>query len=590
METLTPASSSHSRVFRVLPILAVLCIAFSLRLWALGQNPPGLFRDEARKAYATYSLIETGRDLTGRVWPLQVKEFSAYTTPFYHWFSIPFITSMGVTLTSTRLLAALAGSLACLFVFLLGRDWASRSVGIWAGLILAVSPWHLLFSRWANQGILMTLFIPAAVWMTWKALEGRERILEQAQGTRQDPRSGGNSLAGESPLSSMGKEEAPSGVAIPFAWGWTLGASLCWALAWNAYEPARLFVPLFLFALIGIEAYRAGVKKDSCSSESENANDNSLARESVPAPVEASGRMVWKLFVIGVLTVVWISPFVVDIVWKWNETQARLTAITGDQPFNPTAFVGNYLLHWNPVYLLWSGDANPRHHISGQGQLSGLECLAFITGLIFLFKVKTPWRSWLVAWLLLAPVPAAITHEGLPHALRTLMIVPAIALVAGYGLSQLLDRFPCPFRIIAPSLLVLLVLIQTGYTWYHFMGPYREKAALYWEAGFVEALRTVEANRKEGEICVVSGLIEFPQATVEFVTLPDPRSIQTGVALPGYRFIPTGQPLNPLEFKDARLFLTRPNEIRTPPWWREIRPDKNNEAMRMSWQLFRSSK
>ncbi len=536
MDTETTSSTSRSRFYQVLPIGLILLLALVLRLWGLDHNPPGLFRDEARKAYSTYSLIETGRDLTGRVWPLQVKEFTAYTTPFYHWFSIPFIASMGVTLTSTRLLAALAGSLACLFVFMVGRDWVDRKTGLWAALILAVSPWHLLFSRWANQGILMTLFIPAALWMTWRALgKDREKVLEQED-----------------------EDTPPVGVANSFAWRWILPASLCWALAWNAYEPARLFVPLFLFALIGIEAYKGG--------------------------------SVNRLFFAGVLTVLWISPFVIDIALKWNQTQARLAAIAGDQPFNPALIVGNYLLHWNPVYLFWSGDTNPRHHISGQGQLSWLEGVSFLMGLVFLWKGEGSWRLWLAAWLLLAPLPAAFTHEGLPHALRTLMIVPAIALVAGYGLNQFVNRLPCPFHMVAPVPLLVLVLIQTGYTWYRFNGTYRTESALYWEAGFVEAIQTVEANRKEGEVCVISGLVEFPQAAVEFVTLPDPRSIQAGEPLKGYHFVPTGQPLNPLEYKDARLFLTRPEEIRTPPWWQEIVPDKDHEAMKMGWQLFRSTR
>lgn len=550
-ETPTPALQSSLRLG--LPLGLILLLAVVLRLWGLDHNPPGLFRDEARKAYCTYSLLETGRDLTGRIWPLQVKEFTAYTTPFYHWFSMPFIATLGVTLTSTRLLAALAGSLACLFVYLLGRDWVSRSMGLWAALILAVSPWHLLFSRWANQGILMTLFIPAAVWMTWRAL-GRTR-----------------------------KETCSSGVRS-FAWGWAVAASLFWALAWNSYEPDRLFVPLFLFTLVGIEAY-LGTRKESCSSLEEAQSGG------VETPVPAvKSHAALKLFLIGVLTVVWISPFVFDILSKWDETQARLNAIAGDQPFNPATVVVNYLLHWNPVYLFWSGDANPRHHISGQGQLSVLEGLAFLTGLFLLWNTRSPWRPWLVAWLLLAPVPAAFTQESLPHALRTLMIVPAIALVAGYGLSQWLDRLPCPFRFVAPGLAVVLVLIQTGYTWYRFNGPYREEAALFWEAGFVEALKTVEANRQEGETCVVSGLVEFPQATAEFVTLPDPLLIQSGQPLPGYRFVPTGKPLNIPEYKEARLFLIRPNEMRTPPWWQEIQPGQGCEAMSQGWQLFRSSR
>ncbi|MBK7496697.1 MAG: glycosyltransferase family 39 protein [Candidatus Omnitrophica bacterium] len=201
----------------VLILIAILVLAATLRLVVLDKNPPGLFRDEARKAFSTWSLLTTGKDLTGRSWPLQVKELKAYTTPFYHWFSIPFFSTLGVSVFSTRLLAALAGSLACLFVFLLAKEWISVSAGCWSALLLAISPWHLLFSRWANQGILMTVFIPAAVWLTVRAL--RE-----------------------------------AGVKM---WIHSVLAALLWALSWNAYEPSRLFAPLLFFAVMGIEGSRS---------------------------------------------------------------------------------------------------------------------------------------------------------------------------------------------------------------------------------------------------------------------------------------------------------------------------------------------
>ncbi|MBK7496698.1 MAG: hypothetical protein IPI28_15380 [Candidatus Omnitrophica bacterium] len=100
----------------------------------------------------------------------------------------------------------------------------------------------------------------------------------------------------------------------------------------------------------------------------------------------------------------------------------------------------------------------------------------------------------------------------------------------------------------------------------------------------------MEIQRREKDICVISGLIEFPEAIVEFATLPDPLEIQAGKPLPGYRFEDTGSLLNPLDFPEATLFLIRPEEIRIPPWWREIQPAPEEKAMAGFWGLYRDER
>lgn len=505
--------------YPVLSLIFLLILAASLRLVALEKNPPGFFRDEARKAYSTYSLLTTGKGLTGRSWPLQIKELNAYTTPFYHWFSLPFFSTLGVNVLGTRLLAALAGSLACLFVYLLAKEWHSAAAGFWSALLLAISPWHLLFSRWANQGILMTLFIPAAAWLTVRAL--RESGLRM--------------------------------------WVYSILSALLWALSWNAYEPSRLFTPMFFVALMVIEGSR-------------------------------SKKSLFQLAGIGGATVIFLIPFLWDIWIHWSETQLRLAALTGREPLTPLTFSRNYFLHWNPLYLCLLGDQNPRHHIFGMGQLSPLEIMAGMAGIYALWYQTGHWRGWLIAWLVLAPIPAAITQESLPHALRTLMIIPAFAILGGIGIQYLLQHMPCKFRKWAHTGIAVILLSQLFITLFLFFFVYPQKSGMFWEKGFLEALRTVEIQRREKDVCVISGLVEFPQATVEFATLPNPSDIQAGKPLPGYLFEDTGNPLNPLDFPNASLFLIRPGEIRIPPWWREIKPPPEEEAMRGYWELYRDER
>lgn len=505
-------------------LLALLLLAASLRFYALETNPCGLFRDEVRKAYSTYSLLTTGRDLTGRAWPLQIKEFSAYTTPLYHWFSLPFIAAGGLSPLAARCVAALAGSLACVAVAMLASRWKGQAAGVLAGSILAISPWHLLFSRWANQGILMTAFIPLALFATWRAAE-----------FARDP-------------------------AKP-AWGWIAAASVAWGLAWNAYEPARVFVPLFLLALIAIEL---------------------LARP-------ANRKAAVSLFLIGLGTLVVISPFLVSMAMNWEETRLRFAAIQGETPLSVAGFLKNYAFHWNPVYLLATGDANPRHHITGQGQITLFEATGIVLGIWALYQSKARWSLWLVAWLVLAPVPAALTSEGLPHALRTLMIVPAFALLAGVGFAQLFDWTGVLRRPLVAAGFAFAFAAQTAVTVTLFFSVYPEKSAPHWDKGFYEGVSKAAEVRKAGEVCVVSGLVEFPEAMVEFVTEADPSGRQAGQPIEGFVFLPTGKPINPAEHRNAALFLVRPGETRQPPWWKEVEFFTGEDAVLSNWRLYSST-
>ena len=518
---------SRSSTLRLVPekrlLLSILVLAALIRFTALSSYPNGLFRDEAAKGYTTWSLIETGRDLSGRTWPLQIKEFNAYTSPFYHWFSIPFISGIGLTVFSTRLVAALAGTLACWAIFLCGRSMFGKEAGLWAALLLALSPWHLLFSRWANQGILMTLFIPLALWLTWRCVE----------------RNGGKDR---------------------FPWKWAIPACVAWAVAWNCYAPGRLFVPLLLLAILIIEAFNREDRK----------------------------RHVISVVAVGVGTLVLITPFLANLLLNWEETQTRMARVIGDSPFDPLVFLRSYLLHWSPEFLFVEGDANPRHHITGFGQLTIAESLACFLGIVAVATARSRVSCWLLMWLLLAPVPAALTNEGLPHALRTLMIIPAFALLGGWGIGCFANRLPARSALWGRTTILTLVAVQGVVTLYFFFFAYPRESGVHWDAGFLEAVELVEDHRSAEETCLVSGQIAFPWAAVAFVTKPDPQTIQEGKEIPGYAFEETRKSINPMAYPDVDYFIVRPGEMgRIPEWWNQIglkEPDKPPY-----WDVYRSS-
>ena len=76
-------------------ILAILtALALVLRVWALGQVPPGIDADEAALGYNAYSLLKTGRDEYGVPHPLVFESFGDYKRPVYFYFAIPSIAAV----------------------------------------------------------------------------------------------------------------------------------------------------------------------------------------------------------------------------------------------------------------------------------------------------------------------------------------------------------------------------------------------------------------------------------------------------------------------------------------------------------------
>jgi len=94
----------------------------------------------------------------------------------------------------------------------------------------------------------------------------------------------------------------------------------------------------------------------------------------------------------------------------------------------PLVFLKNYLMHLDPRFLFIGGDVQPRHAVPGMGQLNRCDAVLLPVGLIWALRRRVPLSGALLAAWLCGPIPAALTSEGIPHALRAIgMLVPSIA-------------------------------------------------------------------------------------------------------------------------------------------------------------------
>lgn len=140
-----------------LPLTAIILLAVLLRVPFLANAPSSFSVDEASYAYDAYSISETLRDRYGVFLPTFVRAFDDYRESLYIYLLIPFIKVLGLNEFGARFPAALIGVLTVITVYYLGEACFNRKVGLAAALLLAISPWHIFFSRICFRAILLPL-------------------------------------------------------------------------------------------------------------------------------------------------------------------------------------------------------------------------------------------------------------------------------------------------------------------------------------------------------------------------------------------------------------------------------------------------
>lgn len=161
-----PATQLHRLINKKLFI--VVAISAALRLYNLSSTPPSLYWDEVSIGYNAYSISQTGKDEWGNPLPLNFKSFGEYKLPGQIYLTVPFVWLLGLNDFSVRLPSAIMGVLAVIGIYLLTKQLAqkiaphkSESIAIFSAILLAVSPWHLQFSRAsfeANSAITLLIY------------------------------------------------------------------------------------------------------------------------------------------------------------------------------------------------------------------------------------------------------------------------------------------------------------------------------------------------------------------------------------------------------------------------------------------------
>ncbi len=151
------------RWLNIIALVAILLVAVCLRLYQFPYYPEGLNQDESSAAYESYSLLTTGKDRWGEPWPIYFTGWGSGQNVLLSYLSMPFIALFGLSPLGIRIVPMVLALLTILLLFYAVRKWHGTRVALIATLIIAVSPWHVLLSRWAIESNILPFFLMLGV-------------------------------------------------------------------------------------------------------------------------------------------------------------------------------------------------------------------------------------------------------------------------------------------------------------------------------------------------------------------------------------------------------------------------------------------
>lgn len=466
-------------------LVLVLLLAAFLRFYQLGINPPALTWDETAWGYNAYSLGLTGRDEFGRFLPLDYLEsFGDFKPPIYAYLAVLPIKIFGLNEFAVRFPSALFGTLTVFLTYFLAKEILKDSNfaekgGLLASFFLAISPWHVMLSRAAFEANVATFFLIGGV---TSFLLGVKRK------------------------------------------GWFLAlAAISFALGLETFNTARIVAPLLVLGLVIVFRKRLWQKKKWVVVAA--LAGVIVLLPAIPFFLTPQAQLRFKEVNIfsdpGV--VIKANQEMANDNWSW------WSRIIHNRRWGYTQeFLRHYFDHFNPAFLFFKGDGNPKFSTQDVGQLYLWELPFLVLGSLLLFKKKQG-HWWLIPyWLLIGIIPAATARET-PHALRiettlpTWQILTAMGFLGFWGWFQKLE-FKKVFKfliiIVTFSLLFLnFVYFQHGY-WRHYPIEYAGE----WQYGYKPAIEFIKTVESEYDKVWVTDALGRPYIYFLFYLQDNPQS------------------------------------------------------------------
>ena len=156
---------------------AILLLGTFARTWEWRSLPPGLNQDEASSGVDAFSLYHFGVDANGVSYPVHLISFGSGTSALYAYTLIPFIALGGLSPFTVRLPMLISGLLTLPLIYFIGKRVAGREYGLICMFLLAISPWHILLSRWGLDSNILPFVFALGFLLLLKSIADNRRFV-----------------------------------------------------------------------------------------------------------------------------------------------------------------------------------------------------------------------------------------------------------------------------------------------------------------------------------------------------------------------------------------------------------------------------
>ncbi len=380
--------------YLILVIFTFTMLGAFLRLYGLNNNPIGLNVDEVSIGYNAYSILKTGRDEYDKPYPLTFKSLGDFKPPVYIYLTVPSIALFGLNEFSVRFPSAILATLAIPFFYLfLLKFVKDKKYALVGTILLAISPWHLFFSRLASETSVATTLTLVGVFCLLKLFKG--------------------------------------------GWIWFVTAAIFLVLPMYTYHSERLFIPIFVLLFLLLNRKKLYHQKNKL--------------------IIFILLFFVLLIPLGLSLILGQDSTRLQMTLISNDINfTRYISLSSGTPLSGlygmiTNFFGGggfllffhwirkYLAYFQPSFLFYNGLDMTATGTYGLGVMYLFEIPFLVMGIYTLFTKEIENKQLIIVWLLLGILPASLTlSERQPF--RSMVILPMLVLVSAIGAVELFKQ------------------------------------------------------------------------------------------------------------------------------------------------------
>lgn len=481
-----------------LPLISIICLAILLRFYKLGIIPFGYTWDEVAIIYNAWGIALWHRDEWANFLPLAFKSFGDYKAPLLIYaLSIPY-KLIGVQEVLIRIYSAVAGVITVIATYVLAKDILKDSI----------PQQYLHLAQLIAAGLLAVS--PWAIQFSRVGFEPNIALM----------------------FCTLGFVFLLKGETKPRLW---FIAAVSFALSLYSYQNSKIFVPLMAIAYTGIK-WKTILQH--------------------------------KKYTLAVLIafVLFSVPMIHSTIYSGAGERGKQTLIfyaaTGEMSAPATIvteFIHNYAQQLSPQFWVHGYDfASLRHLVPGHGALHVVTAVYLLIGLCVLVLKRRPNHWLLLVWFFIGLLPATLAH-GTPHAIRSLLVIPSVQIIATLGCISTYLFVKQKSRQASGVLVVISILALSVNTYSYlreYYGAYAIQSAPDFSYGYQQAIEYARYNAKDKQTIHLTDAYGQPYIYALLYNRYTPQEFTFG-ALARYFIAPISWPQD----KPDSLFIGTPKEI-----------------------------